>query len=59
MKYKELLQHLQQLNEDQLNMDVVICDSGFDELYCQEDVEFVYAPGDSEIFGLDQPIISF
>ena len=58
MTYKELLQHLQQLNEDQLNMDVCICDYEVEEYY-QSDIEFGYAPYDSVIFGLDQPIISF
>ena len=56
MKYKELLQHLQQLNEDQLNMDVFICDYENEE-YHLSDIEFGYAPCDSVIFGLDQPII--
>jgi hypothetical protein len=58
MKYKELLQHLQQLNEDQLNMDVCICDYENEEYYLSN-IEFWYAPYDSVIFGLDQPIISF
>ena len=60
MKYKELLQHLQQLNEDQLNMDVVLKDKFGDvNEYYQLYIEFEYAPYDCEIFGLDQPIISY
>ncbi len=33
MTYKELLQQLQQLDEDQLNSDVVIYDEGINEYY--------------------------
>ena len=58
MKYKELLEQLQQLNEDQLNMDVSITDVRSDE-YHQLYVELVYAGQECEIFGLDQPIIRF
>jgi hypothetical protein len=58
MKYKELLEQLQQLNEDQLNMDVAITDVRSDE-YHQLYVELVYAGQECEIFGLDQPIIRF
>ena len=46
MKYKELLEQLQQLNEDQLNMDVVINDvrsGSLDDEYHQLYVELVYA----------------
>jgi hypothetical protein len=62
MKYKELLEQLQQLNEDQLNMDVVINDvrsGSLDDEYHQLYVELVYAGQECEIFGLDQPIIRF
>jgi hypothetical protein len=61
MTYKELLSQLQSLTEDQLNQDVVICDSGFDDLpmYYQSGVELVSAPYDSDVFGLDQLIIRF
>ena len=41
-------------------MDVVLKDkSGSIDEYYQLHIEFGYAPCDSEIFGLDQPIISF
>ena len=58
MTYEELLQHLQQLNEDQLNMDVYLYNN-LNWEYHKESVKLVYATYDSEIFGLDQPIISF
>ena len=60
MTYKELLQQLQQLNEDQLRQDVCICDcgSGFPEYY-QADVEFVFATEECDVLDLDHPIIRF
>lgn len=60
MTYKELLSQLQQLTEDQLNEDVVICDSGFDlPMYYQSGVELVYSTQECEALNLDHPIIRF
>ena len=60
MKYKELLQQLQHLNEDQLNMDVVIENHyGSYSISSKLDVELRYAGQECESFGLDQPIICF
>ena len=58
MTYKELLQQLQQLNEDQLNSDVCVYDEGTDEYY-QLKVELVYAGQECDVLNLDHPIIRF
>ena len=62
MTYKELLQQLQQLSEEQLNQDVAICDS-FGEDGCPEYhqafVEFVFATEECDVLDLDHPIIRF
>lgn len=58
MKYKELLQQLQQLNEDQLNEDVCVYDTGTDEYY-QLNVELVYSTQECDVLNLDHPIIRF
>jgi len=58
MTYKELLQQLQQLNEDQLNEDVCVYDTGTDEYY-QLNVELVYSTQECDILNLDHPIIRF
>ncbi len=58
MTYKELLQLLQQLNEDQLNQDVCVFDSYSDEYY-QESVEIVYSTQECDTLDLDHPIIRF
>jgi hypothetical protein len=62
MTYKELLQQLQQLNEEQLNQDVTICDSfgedGCPEYY-QSCVEFVFATDAQSVLDIDHPIILF
>lgn len=59
MKYKELLEQLQQLNEDQLNMDVCVYDLCRPDEYHQDHVKLMYAGQECETLGLDQPIISF
>jgi hypothetical protein len=62
MTYKELLQQLQQLNEEQLNSDVSICDFfGEDECpeYYQSCVEFVFATEECGVLDVDHPIIRF
>ena len=58
MTYKELLQQLQQLDEDQLNSDVVISDEGINEYY-QLKVELVFATERCQVLNLDHPIIRF
>ena len=60
MTYKELLEQLQSLTEDQLNEDVVICDSEFDlPMYYYASVELVYSTQECDAFNLDHPIIRF
>jgi hypothetical protein len=58
MTYKELLQQLQQLDEDQLNSDVAVYDEGTDEYY-QLKVELVFATEECDVLNLDHPIIRF
>jgi len=58
MTYKELLQQLQQLSEDQLNEDVCVYDTGTDEYY-QLNVELVYSTQECDVLNLDHPIIRF
>lgn len=58
MTYKELLQQLQKLNEEQLNSDVAIYDEGIDEYY-QLTVEFVFATEKCQVLDVDHPIIRF
>jgi hypothetical protein len=65
MTYKQLLQQLQQLKEEQLNQDVCICDSKFDcgddtdAEYYQDGVEFVFATEECDVLDVDHPIIRF
>jgi hypothetical protein len=56
--YKELLQQLQQLNEEQLNQDVAVYDEGTDEYY-QLKVELVFATDAQDVLDVDHPIIRF
>ena len=60
MTYKELLNQLQQLNEEQLNQDVAIWNSDYeiDEFY-QSGVEFVFATDECQVLDVDHPIIRF
>ena len=58
MTYKELLQQLQQLSEDQLNEDVCVYDTDTDEYY-QLNVELVYSTQECDVLNLDHPIIRF
>ncbi len=60
MTYKELLQQLQQLTEEQLNCDVAIWNSDYeiDEFY-QSGVEFVFATEQCQVLDVDHPIIRF
>ena len=59
MTYKELLEQLQQLNEDQLMMDVCIQDKTETDEYYQLGVELVYAGQECDVLGLDHPFIQF
>ena len=58
MTYKQLLQQLQQLSEDQLNEDVCVYDTGTDEYY-QLNVELVYSTQECDVLNLDHPITRF
>ena len=58
MTYKELLNQLQQFNEEQLNGDVCVYDTGTDEYY-QLKVELVFATEECDVLNLDHPIIRF
>ena len=58
MTYKELLQELQQLNEEQLNSDVAIYVPDVDEYY-QKSVELVFATDECQVLDVNHPIIRF
>lgn len=58
LTYKELLNQLQSLTEDQLNEDVCVYDTGTDEYY-QLNVELVYSTQECDVLNLDHPIIRF
>jgi len=59
MTYKELLQQLQQLSEDQLNSDVAICSEDDEDEYYQASVELVFATDAQSVLDVDHPIIRF
>ena len=58
MTYKELLNQLQQLNEEQLNQDVAVYHDHEGEYY-QSDVEFVIATDECQVLDIDHPFIRF
>ena len=58
MTYKELLNQLQQLNEEQLNQDVCIWDEDNDEYY-QQDVDLLFVDNTQDVLDVDHPIIRF
>ena len=58
MTYKELLDQLQQLNEEQLNQDVAIWDEDNDEYY-QQDVDLLFVDDTQDVLDVDHPIIRF
>jgi hypothetical protein len=58
MTYKDLLNQLQQLNEEQLNQDVCVYDTGTDEHY-QLKVELVFTTDECQVLDVDHPIIRF
>ena len=60
MTYKELLNQLSQLTEEQLNSDVCVYDEGTDEYYQQGvGVELVFAIDECQFLDVDHPIIRF
>ena len=59
MTYKELLNQLSQLTEEQLNQDVAIWDSYGQDEYYQESVEFMFATEECDVLDIDHPIIRF
>jgi len=59
MTYKELLQQLQQLTEEQLNQDVAICSEDDLDEYFQAGVELVFATDECQVLDVDHPIIRF
>ena len=58
MTYKELLNQLQQLNEEQLNQDVAIWDDINDKYY-QSDVYIEIADDTQSVLDVGHPVISF
>jgi hypothetical protein len=56
MTYKELLNQLQQLNEEQLNSDISIYVCEHDEYY-GIGVELVFATDAQDVLDVDHPII--
>ena len=58
MTYKELLDQLQQLNEEQLNQDVAIWDEDNDEFY-QQDVDLLFVDETAVVLDVDHPVIRF
>ena len=57
MTYKELLNQLQQLNEEQLNSDVCIWDEDDDEFY-QQDVDLLFVD-ETDVLDKDHPVIRY
>ena len=58
MTYKELLNQLSQLNEEQLNQDVCIWDEDNDEFY-QQDVDLLFVDNTQDVLDVNHPIIRF
>jgi len=58
MTYKDLLQQLQQLNEEQLNQDLCVYNKWEDQ-HIQYDVDFVFATEECDVLDIDHPIIRF
>jgi len=58
MTYKELINQLQQLTEEQLNEDVCLYHD-YEGDYYQSDVELVFATDECQVLDVDQPIIRF
>ena len=58
MTYKDLLQQLQQLNEEQLNQDLCVYNKWEDQ-QIQYDVDFVLATEECDVLDIEHPIIRF
>jgi hypothetical protein len=58
MTYKDLLNQLQNLTEEQLNSNVAVYDTGVDEYY-QLNVEFVFTTDECDVLDVDHPVIRF
>ena len=62
MNYRQLLNELQKLTEEQLNQDVCIWNTyygyGQDEFY-QQSVEFMFATEECQVLDVNHPIIRF
>ena len=58
MTYKELLDQLQQLNEEQLNQDVAIWDEDNDEFY-QQDVDLLFVDETDDVLDAGHPVIRY
>jgi len=58
MTYKQLLDQLQQLNPEQLDSDVIVWNSNFDEYYGFK-VELVFTTDAQDVLNVDHPIIRF
>jgi hypothetical protein len=58
MTYKELLNQLSQLTEEQLNEDVCLYHD-YEGDYYQSEVEFVFATDECQVLDVDHPIIRF
>ena len=58
MTYKELLNQLQKLNEEQLNQDVCVYDN-YEQEYHQLTVKLVFATDECQVLDVDHPIIRF
>lgn len=59
MTYRELLEQLQQLNEEQLNQDVCIQDITETDEYYQLGVELVFSTEECDVLDPNHPIIRF
>ena len=59
MTYKELLNQLQQLNEEQLNQDVAIWDSEGQDEYYQTMVELVFTTEECDVLDVNHPVIRY
>lgn len=59
MTYKELLQQLQQLNEEQLNQDVAICSEDDPDEYFQAGVKLIFTTGECDVLDPNHPVICF
>jgi hypothetical protein len=58
MTYKELLNQLQQLDEEQLNQDVALWNDLLDEYY-QLDIDLLFVDDTQDVLDVDHPVIRF